>query len=138
MAITYPRAMLTGIGFGSQKFDLVHQSVIAPTRGGQLVSVELGPARWVGEWQTNRLPEIDFNALRAWLSSLRGSGRSFYGRDRLHSFPFSCPNGFGGLTRAGGGAFDGTATSWSVDGSRSALTLNGLPAGLALATTPSS
>jgi len=36
------------------------------------------------------------------------------------------------LTRAGGGGFDGKATSWSVNGTRDGLTLNGLPAGFVL------
>lgn len=132
MPVSFPRAM-PAIGFGSQSFELVHQTVVAPTRGGQLTSVELGPARWRGEWQTNTLPEVDFHAYRAWLSSLRGSGRSFYGQDRMHRFPTNYPNGFTGLTRAGTAtAFDGTATSWSVDATRATLTLNGLPAALAL------
>lgn len=132
MPISYPRPMLS-IGFGSQKFELDHQVTLSPTRGGQLTSVQIGPARWRGEWQTNPLPEVDFLAFRAWLSSLRGSGRTFYGQDRLHRFPTNYANGFGGLVRAGTStAFDGTATSWSTDASRGALTLNGLPANLAL------
>lgn len=132
MAISYPRPMLS-IGFGSQKFEPEHQSTFAPTRGGQGVSVELGPARWRGEWQTNTLSEVDFNAFRSWLSSLRGAGRSFFGQDRLHRFPTNYAAGFGGLVRAGTAtAFDGTATTWSIDASRAALTLNGLPAGFVL------
>lgn len=124
---------MLAIGFGSQSFELEHQTTMTPTRGGQMTSVEIGPARWRGEWQTNPLPEVDFLAFRAWLSSLRGSGRSFYGQDRLHRFPSLYPNGFGGLVRAGTAtAFDGSATTWSVDASRASLTLNGLPASFGL------
>lgn len=132
MTITFPRDMLS-IGFASQAFELQHQVTTAPERGGRIVSVELGPARWVGSWTTNRLGRAEFNALRSWLSSLRSASRLFYGADRLHRWPLAYPAGFTGLNRAGGGAFDGTATGWSVDGTRSTLTLTGLPVGFSVA-----
>src|SRR5690606_38180213 len=59
--------------------------------------------------------------------------RLFYGRDLKRRFPRAYPNGFAGMTRAGGGSFAaGTASSWSVNTSRDVLTLNGLPASFSL------
>ena len=41
-------------------------------------------------------------------------------------------DGFGSMARPAGTAFDGAATSWSVDATRTLLTLNGLPKNLRL------
>lgn len=131
MPVTFPRDMPT-LGIAQQTFEPQRQQVTAPERSGRFVSVDVGPPLWAAEWTCPPMSAADFAEWRAWLNSLRGAARMFYGRDRSRRFPLLYPSGFGGLTRAGGGAFDGTATSWSVDGTRSLLTLNGMPASFQL------
>jgi hypothetical protein len=123
---------MPALGIASQSFELQRQQLSAPERGGRFVSVDIGQPLWSAEYATPALTEAQFSEWRAWLSSLRGSSRMFNGRDRSRRYPLLYPSGFGSLTRAGGGAFDGTATSWSVDVTRAILTFNGLPASFSI------
>lgn len=68
----------------------------------------------------------------AFLDGLRGVQRPFLAHDLTRPFPRAYPDGFGGLNRVGGGAFDGAATTWSVNADRDRITLSGLPGGLTL------
>lgn len=126
MPVSYPRAM-PAIGFATIQFEPDFQTVTAPERGGRLVSVEIGPARWVGKWRTSTLTPAQFQAWRAWIASLRDSTRLFYGGDRLCRLPFAYRR-----TGLPGGFTTGNASSWSVNAAREALTLNGLPAGFVI------
>jgi hypothetical protein len=71
--------------------------------------------------------EVD--AWQAFLDTLEGPRRPFLARDLTRPWPAAYPNGFAGLTRAGGGAFDGTA-DWQVSCDGRTLTLSRLPAAM--------
>jgi hypothetical protein len=78
---------------------------------------------------------LQSDAWRAFLASLNGANRTFLGHDYERPWPRLYPSGFSGLSRAGGGAFDGSLTAWSqtisADGQALAR-LEGLPAGFQL------
>jgi hypothetical protein len=99
-------------------------------RSGGTQSVEYAEPRWRGEFVYFPMGRAEFQRLQAWLDTLRGAGRTFYGYDQLKPFPVSYPGGFGGLARAGGGAFDGTGTVSLLSGS--GFTVSTLPSGLML------
>lgn len=113
---------------------LEHQTTVAAEQGGRLVAVDLAPglARWRLKIRTAALDMERLGEWRAFLDSLRGASRTFIGFDPARKFPVNYRNGFAGLTRAGGGSFDGTASSWSINTDRDEPTLNGLPASFKL------
>jgi len=132
MTLTFPRPLPVS-GAASQEFEPARVDYLSPETGGRLGGVSAGFPLWKGVWtlsQTGLLATSE--EWRALISSLRGPQRTFYGRDYARPRPLSLPNGFTGLTRAGGGAFDGTALTWSLNGTRDEITLTGLSAGLAL------
>lgn len=131
MTITFPRAMPSR-GVSDVTFDLDYQEAVAAEQGGRLVSIGLGLARWRMTFRSATLDMTRLGEWRAWITSLRGAGRTFIGVDPARRFPLLYPAGFTGLTRAGGGSFDGSATSYSLNTARDDITLNGLPASFAL------
>lgn len=140
MTITFPRAMPL-VGPGQQSMEPVQVGYQTPETGGALYGITAGNKRWRGEWTlAQAMQDIQSDEWRAWIDSLNGPTRRFYGQDYERPFPRLYKLGFGGLTRAGGGAFDGSLTSWSqtittpTDPSeaQALLTLNGLPAGFQL------
>jgi len=116
-------------GVGQQRFEVDRVDFQSPTTGGRTGNVTAGFPRWVAEYTLGRNSETMSDQWRAFVKRLRGGQRTFFGRDVNRPYPRAYLNGFSGLTRAGGGSFDGSATSWSLDGTRTMLTLNGLPAG---------
>lgn len=131
MALSFPRP-LPLIGSISGAMDIQRVDLQSPVVGGPAPGVSLGLPRWTLALTLGDADAAETAEWSAWIDSLRGTQRAFFGRDLTRPFPRSCPNGFAGLTRAGGGAFDGTATSWSVNADRDVVTLSGLPAALAL------
>lgn len=125
MPITYPRAMIAPLAAAS--FEPDYQTALAPESGGEMKAVSLGPARWRAEYASPPLKGATAEAFRAWLASMEGGLGTFYATDPLRAKPAAYPGGFAGLTRHGGGAFDGAAASWSIDSARAVLTVNGLP-----------
>ena len=110
----------------------------APERGGRVGGVTLGFPLWEAQWMlVNNMTEQASEEWRAFLIRLRGSQRWFFGFDHKRRFPRTYPGGFSGMTRAGGGTFPGSATSWSqnIDAHSDAIvTLNGMPNGLIMQT----
>lgn len=131
MSITFPRPLPPG-GFVTASFELERQQVLAAERGGRLVSVDLGPPRWRAEYQTAPMDMARLGAWRAWLASLRGAARPFVAVDPFRRYPAAYRSGFAGFSRAGGGAFDGTASSVALSAARDLVSLTGLPAALRL------
>ncbi len=132
MALTFPRPMPL-IGPSSQYFEIERVDAMSPVADGRIEGVTLGAPRWHGRWTlSDKLMRAQSDEWRAFVGSLRGQQRSFLARDYDRPWPLSTPNGFAGLVRAGGGAFDGSATSWSVNADRDVATLSGQPAGLVL------
>lgn len=117
-------------GPSKQTFELVTVSETAPENNGALGAIQIGETRWMASYTTGTLSREQSDEWRALYSRLRGAGRWFYARDYQRPYPKAYPGGFGGMTRHGGGSFDGSATSWSqaFDGDQNAIvTLNGLP-----------
>lgn len=136
MAILFPRQMpLTGFGAGHQ-FELQRFDYAAPEDSGRIGGIAGSPAKWIGTWPLSRAMSVEMSdEWRAWVTSLRGQQKLFLGADVARRFPRAYGVGFAGLSRAGGGAFDGAAGSWSqeIDAEGSAvLTLGGLPASFAV------
>ena len=133
MSLTFPRPM-PSIGAAEQIFDLARVDYAAPEAGGRLGGITAGFPRWRMDLTLGEMAARESAAWQAFVTSLRGSQRTFYARDLARPYPAAYPAGFTGLARAGGGAFpaDGAASSWSLNGARDVLTLGGLPAGFAL------
>jgi hypothetical protein len=135
MSIVFPRPM-PATGAGQQLFEPKGVDFETAETGGAAFGISAGLPRWTAQWTlANGLGRADSDEWEAFIASLKGSQRSFLGKDYRRPFPKLYLDGFGGLSRAGGGAFDGSLTSWSqtiaTDG-QALLTLNGLPAGFTL------
>lgn len=131
MALTFPRPMPAG-GVDSQAFDLMRSDMTSPRADGRFEGVAVGWPLWRMTLTLNNADADETDVWVAFIDAQRGATRPFLARDLTRPFPKAHPDGFDGMDRAGGGAFDGSATSWSVNADRDVLTLNGLPAGLTL------
>lgn len=132
MSLTFPRDMPSA-GVGEETFEIQRVDYLSPEAGGRLGSMSAGYPLWGGEWALPTKGQARADEWRAWISAQRGSTRLFYGYETARRVPLAYQDSnMLALLRAGGGAFDGKATSWSVNGTRDVLTLNGLPAGLVL------
>lgn len=125
MALSFPRAMPTG-GVARQTLEISRVDFQTPEVGGRMTSIGIGFPLWRLELELGSMGSADGDAWRAFVASLRGSSRSFYGRDLMRSYPKAHQGGIGG--------FSGDASSWSVNATRDVLTLNlpGAAAGLQL------
>jgi hypothetical protein len=130
MAIIFPRAMPSA-GVTKESFEIQRVDFLSPEAVGRLGGITAGFPLWGADWTLPTVGQDRADEWRAWVSAQRGPGRLFFGCEQARPFPRAYPNGFGGMVRAGGGAFDGKAITWSVNGTRDVLTLTGLPAGFA-------
>ncbi|MND80177.1 hypothetical protein D3C80_719430 [compost metagenome] len=126
MAITFPRSMPRR-SLATQKFELERIDYLSPTVGAGIGSVTAGAPVWAAEWSLTGMTEDQVEEWRAWLTSLRGSQRPFFGADQRRSIPRAYKKT--GLPPG----FNGDATAWSVNADRDVLTLT-LPAGFILMT----
>lgn len=118
--------------FAAASFDPLYSQATNPTRGGQMQVANLGADLWSMKFSTHILSYIDALDYLAWLQSLRGGARLFKAWHPLLKYPIAYPSGFAALTRAGGGAFDGTVTVTAIGASRDTLSLSTLPAAFLL------
>lgn len=130
MTITYPRN-LPSTRIKKCVFELERNDVTVPEAAGRVISVSRGPSLWRMALETD-CTQLLWNQWTAWVDSLSGSARTFYGYDVYHPFPRRYASGFAGMTRAGGGAFDGDASDWGVTANRDEVVLYGLPAAFRL------
>ena len=134
MTLTYPIDMPT-TGAKLQAFEPQRVDFISPTAGGRVGAVSAGTPLWSATWELGVIDRTRSDIWRAWLMRLRGSQRTFLARDIARPYPLANIGGFSGLTRPSGGAFDGSASTWSQSiGSEgdATVTLTGLPVGLVL------
>jgi hypothetical protein len=132
MTIVYPR-LLPSSRLAVCNLELERSGdVTVAENSGRNISVTRTDPLWTLRVETQCASEEQYGLWRAWLDSLRGPQRLFFGRDAFRPYPLRYAHGFSGLERAGGGAFDGTATSWSVNAARDEVELAGLPASLRL------
>ena len=94
-----------------QQFELQRVDFVSPEASGRLNGVQAGFPLWSGVWTLARMPVENSDEWRAFLTATRGQTRRFIGRDIARSYPRAYPDGFAGMTRAGGGSFDGTSSS---------------------------
>ena len=119
----------------SQVFETQRVDYMAATADGRVGGVQAGFPLWSMVCALTRMPSDDSDDWTAFKDQLRGSTRRFYGRDLSRPYPKLHANGFAGLLRAGGGSFDGTASTWSEtinSDDDSEVTLTGLPVGFTL------
>lgn len=134
MAITFPRAM-PAASPGKETFELKRADFLSPEAGGRLGAMSNGTPLWYARWTLGNGGQLASSEWRAFVDSLQGPKRLFIGKDFGRPFPLAYQDSeFQGLVRAGGGAFDGAASTWSrseaADG-QVQLQLTGLPTGFA-------
>lgn len=129
MILTLPE---TPSGIARVTFEIERVDFAAPQAGGRQGGVQAGWPLWAARLEIDRSDPESADLWRAFRDRLRGRIRRFYCRDTTRPFPLAYRFGFAGLERAGGGAFDGSAVSWSqtiLSSGDARITLNGLPAG---------
>lgn len=123
-------------GAAQQQFDIERVDAMAPEAGQRIGGVQQGFPLWKLVWTLGNIGVDRTDAWQAFFDQVRGATRRFLAWDLRRPYPKAYAlTGFAGMTRAGGGSFDGTATSWSetitADGD-SEVTLHDLPAGFVL------
>ncbi|AHE52641.1 hypothetical protein [Sphingomonas sanxanigenens] len=119
MAITYPRPMpeLTGM---AGRLTLERVDYLSPERTGVIGGVTAGWPLWMMRLSFNNMAFRDDDELTAWLDSLRGSQKRFFGYDQTRPEP---------RFHANGRPYTKTTATWSqsIDSEGTCnLTLGGL------------
>jgi hypothetical protein len=132
MALPNPRVLPAELSFWSTSFN-IEWAVTTPfrARAGGVAVVETGGHAWRATFMSPpRYKKDDLLLIKAWFNSMRGGTFNFLAHDAARPYPRNYPSGFGGMTRAGGSAFDGTATVTAV--TTSTIALSTLPANFVL------
>jgi len=127
MAISFPRDLPDPHRLRDAVFTPDHGQTTQPTRGGLVQVANLRPALWRMSFSTVALDQTQAGVWQAWIDSLRGGLNRFKAWDTRQRFSLAHPDGWGNLTRAGGGAFDGTATLSAGDAGASTIVVTDLP-----------
>lgn len=124
-------------GVAMQQFEPQRIDYAAPEAGGRLGGVQAGFPLWLAVWTIGVIGARKSDEMRGFVTQLRGQMRRFHGRDLARPYPLAYVTaGFTGMTRAGGGSFDGSALTWAetiTADDDSQLDLTGLPADFELA-----
>lgn len=123
---------VTESGVARVTIDIERVDYAAPEASGRQGGVQAGWPLWMAVYDLDSSDPDSGDLWRSFKDRLRGRQRLFFGGDPTRSFPKSYANGFGGMLRAGGGAFPGSALAWAqnIDAAGDAsLALTGLPAG---------
>lgn len=111
MTVSYPRTLPSDLVVKKCDFRLVH-GVTSPgrTRGGASQVTETSDPYWTCEIESAEHHAYTHVALRTFLNSLRGGAKTFVAHDYARPVPrnYLTEAAVQALTRAGGGAFDGT------------------------------
>jgi hypothetical protein len=125
MPITFPRDFPSGKAgrFFDVSLDLTIVQSGQRTVGGSAAPVEYAEPFWVGRWRTTPLLRDDIDIWEAWLASLHGSQRLFWGTDPEKAFPRAyMATGWTGLVRAGtANAFNGQSNLSMIANSSAGL-----------------
>ncbi len=128
MAVTFPLSIPSWLkGWARCEFDIDKNVEIAPTGGGDL-AFDMGNDLWIVDYQTVRLQPDQVEDFRSWLKLLEDGLQTFWGYNVRRPYTKAYPNGFSGLTKAGGGAFTGSLSVTAVNSDNKTLSLGGLPA----------
>jgi hypothetical protein len=118
------------------EFEQQRIDYMAPEGGGRVNGVQAGFPLWQASYSLESILSVDeSDAVRAFVSQLRGATRRFLARDISRPYPKAHCGGFDGMTKAGGGSFSGTVDDWSENitaDDDSEVTLENLPAGFVL------
>jgi hypothetical protein len=115
MPITYPRTLPAGLIISASEFKPMFQTV-GPERtlGGKVQVVQTGEPYWRCYIESSEVDARQYLTLHAWIATLRGGMKTFLAHDQARPFPQFYRSGGEAsvlaLTRAGGGAFNGTFT----------------------------
>lgn len=134
MTITYPRD-LPAYYLGGGRIVLKRNDLMTPDGAGTISGVQIGQPVWTWEYDIVGMSDDQAVAWEAWIESLKGQAEGFLARDLRRPYPKAylgsgAPNFTGAALpaqRHDTTSFDGSAASYSLDGTRTALTLNGLP-----------
>ena len=120
MPITYPRSIPGFASAAEGDLQLQHLTTGSRTRGGSMTVTDMADPFWELSWRTKSLTSTQRNELSAWWASLRGGGKTFlaYHPDAKWPSAYALESQVASLTRAGGGAFDGTASITSFPDAR--------------------
>lgn len=105
MAITYPREMPSKKGM-SGRLRLQRVDYLSPERSGVIGAVTAGWPLWQMALSFNAMGVRHDDEVTAWLDSLRGAQKRFYGYDQSRPVP---------RFHAGGRPYTATTASWSQD-----------------------
>jgi hypothetical protein len=98
MTITYPRDMICGVG--TCWFRLSHGVSVNRLNGGVTQVRQYAEPRWVADFSYSPMHRASYQAVEAWIDSLRGGLLDFYGHDPLKPLPITyrsgLPSGFPG------------------------------------------
>lgn len=120
-------------GVASEYFEPEWTDLTSPRNDGRVSGVTIGFPLWHGRWSLGQsISRRLSDEWRAFVASLRGQQLRFFGYEHGRQYPWAYPKGFVGTTRAGGGAFNGAASSWSINGDRDVAGLTGLIANMDL------
>lgn len=141
---TFPIGYPTS-GFVEADFQIIRRQAAGMLGNGRDIVIDRGIPQWKAVMKTKPLfakgPGVinEVGLWRGFRDSLRGGSRFFLGYDPFGSYPSAyMPAGWGSLTRAGGGAFTGTATLTSIANSglpgvgRDVVSIGTLPIALSL------
>lgn len=125
--ITFPRDMPES-GASGQEFELLRVDYAAPEASGFQGGLQAGFPLWQAVWTLGKMGARRSDLWRAWLLTMRGRQRRFYGRDLARPRPLAHINGLPG-------GWDGDASAWSTNTDpekNERLGMIGLPNGLVL------
>lgn len=120
-------------GWEEVSFDPVVPRSAERIEGRRTEMQRYGTPYWTGTWNTGHLSLIDFGRMDAFMMRAGDDGETFRGYDAFRPRPILMDTGspLSGV-KAGGGAFNGTATLQAILDSRR-ITVAGLPAAFKLA-----
>lgn len=120
----------TPSGIARVSFEIERVDFGAPEASGRQGGVQAGWPLWRAMFELDRSDPVSADYWRVFVDRLRGRIKRFYAGDPARLFPKAYPAGFAGMARAGGGAFDGSALTWSQasDGNgETYLNVTGMP-----------
>jgi hypothetical protein len=136
---TFPLVGTPTTGFAKSDMVPNRRQAAGLLAGGRDLVVDQGAPSWTWAATTQPLYNAQIGQWKAFRASLRGAGRFFYMWDPWREYPGAyMPTGWGNLTRATGGAFDGSAAVATIgnsglpDGGRDTIKITTLPAAFAL------
>ncbi len=119
---------LPGYAVGNVRFWLQRRDLRASDASGRNAGVQQGFPLWLAEYEAVALTDLDTQLWTAWVQRQRGAIHQFRATDPARWLPYAYrprPGFAGGLP----GGWNGDASTYSLSGDRSVLTLT-IPSGI--------